>query len=147
MLLLDADLEDSAVLAEALLAPVLSDEADMAIARFGGSGPGGFGLARRLARWGIRVLAGLSVESPLSGQRAVHSYVLDRVRLADGWGIEVALTIDAVRLGFRVLEVPVPMSHRETGRTWKGFLHRSKQFVAVARALLNRFLYRTVASS
>ena len=48
--------------------------------------------------------------------------VLDSVRpLAGGFGIEVAMTIDALRLGFRFLEVPVAMEHRYTGRDLAGF--------------------------
>lgn len=138
LLLLDADLEDTAAQAGVLLPPVLRGEADMTIARFARSRPAGFGLARGLARWGIRHMTGLEVESPLSGQRAARRELLRQVNLADGWGIEVALTIDAVRQGYRVLEVPVEMRHRETGRDWQGFLHRGRQFVGILRALLHR---------
>jgi glycosyltransferase involved in cell wall biosynthesis len=135
VLLLDADLEESAGYAGALLAPVVAGAADMTIARFPRRRPAGFGLVRGLATWGIYWLAGVCVESSLSGQRAMRRAVLERVRLVDGWGIEVALTIDAVRQGFRVCEVPVPMRHRESGRTWRGFLHRGRQFAGVAAAL------------
>jgi hypothetical protein len=48
--------------------------------------------------------------------------------------MEIGMTIDAVRAGFRVSEVELPLAHRATGRTLRGFLHRGRQladFVAV----------------
>jgi hypothetical protein len=76
---------------------------------------------------------------PLSGQRAIRRNVLDSVRpLAPGFGVEVAMTIDAVRAGFRVLEVPVAMEHAVTGRDVAGFLHRGRQGLDLLRATLPR---------
>jgi glycosyltransferase involved in cell wall biosynthesis len=140
ILMLDADLEETALEAEALLTPVLNDETDMAIAQFPNSQPAGFGLVKALARWGIRLFTGLKLHSPLSGQRAVRRTVFDHVTLASGWETEVALTIDAIRCGFRVLEVPVAFRHRSTGRNWAGFVHRGRQLCGVAKALLIRLV-------
>lgn len=145
VVLLDADLGESARLAEALLEPVLVNEADMTIAQFPPSGPAGFGLLRGWARWGIRALTGLDMKSPLSGQRAARRSIFDRLQLADDWGVEIALTVDAARLGYRLLEVPVAMTHRQTGRTWRGFIHRGRQFLGVTRALLPRLMRSEVA--
>ena len=102
ILMLDADLEETAIAAEALLKPVLNEQADMAIAQFPRCKPAGFGIVRTLAQGGIRMLTGLKLQSPLSGQRAVRRIIFDQVTLAPGWETEVALTIDAVRCGFRV---------------------------------------------
>ena len=45
------------------------------------------------------------------------------------------MTIDAVRAGFRVVEIPVPgLTHRATGRTLRGFVHRGRQGLQIARA-------------
>src|SRR5207302_5679249 len=76
--------------------------------------------------------------APLSGQRAVRAEVLRSVDLASGFGLETALNIDAVRAGARVLEVPVVMEHRHTGRGPRGFAHRAAQGADVARALWPR---------
>jgi glycosyltransferase involved in cell wall biosynthesis len=141
LLFLDADLGDSAAEAGKLLDPVLTDEADMVIADFPkGSGTGGgFGLAVCLARAGIRLRTGREMSSPLSGQRALRRELFDAVGgIAPGFGAEVALTIDALRRGFRVVEVPVQMTHRVTGRDWSGIRHRARQFSHIARALLRR---------
>ena len=141
LLLLDADLGRSACEVDKLLFPVLADEADMTIASFPiipGAG-GGFGLAVGLARRGILRLTGQKLDSPLSGQRGLRREVLERVGgIAPGFGAEVALTIDAIRAGFRVMEVPTTMTHRVTGRDWKGIRHRARQFRDIARALVRR---------
>lgn len=144
IVLLDADLGDSAAEAVKLVAPVLRDEADLVIGAFPVvGGPSGFGLVQTMARLAVRTLAGVDVSSPLSGQRAVRRRVLDGVQsLADGFGVEVALTIDAARAGYRVVEIPVAMQHRKTGRNWTGFWHRGRQFVHVAGALAPRLLRR-----
>lgn len=137
IVLLDADLGTSASEARHLILPVMAGEADMTVARFPRARQkGGFGLVRGLARSGIKWYTGLLMESPLSGQRAMTKKVLQRLLpFAHGFGVEVGLTIKAARLGFKVVEVPVAMTHKETGRDLKGFLHRGKQFWHVARVL------------
>ncbi|HLV81135.1 MAG TPA: glycosyltransferase [Chthonomonadaceae bacterium] len=139
LLLLDADLGESAAEASKLLAPVLSGAADMTIATFpaGAGSGGGFGFAVRLACWGIRRLTGRTMEAPLSGQRALRSEVaLDAGGFAPGWGAEVALTVSALRAGCRVLEIPTSMTHRVTGRSPAAVRHRAAQFFAIALTLL-----------
>lgn len=140
VLLLDGDLGGSASQASALLAPIIAGEADMTIATFPKApGKAGFGLVKNLARNGIRRLSGTAFEAqaPLSGQRALTGECLAAVRpFVAGYGVEVALTVRALRRGFRVTEVPTTMTHAHTGRDAAGFLHRGRQFVHVALALL-----------
>jgi hypothetical protein len=139
ILLLDADLGETAGQAAALLAPLLAGEADMSIARFPrvGSSTAGFGLVKNLARWGIGKLGGpFDATAPLSGQRALTRSCLATVRpFSAGYGVEVGLTIRALRAGFRVVEVETTMAHAATGRDMAGFVHRGRQFVHVALAL------------
>lgn len=141
ILFADADLEWTAVHLAELIKAVRSGEADMAIARFmAASVNGGFGLVKRLARKGIHHLTGMELEAPLSGQRAVRSSVLTQLgRWPSGFGVEVALTIDAVRHGFTICEVSLPLAHRETGKSVSGFLHRGRQMAAVGSTLLTRW--------
>ena len=139
VLLLDADLGETAAQAELLLAPLLAGEADMTIAGFPPArGKAGFGLVKGLAHWGIAQLGGgFDALAPLSGQRALTRACLATVRpFSAGYGAEVGLTVRALRAGFRVREVPTTMAHAETGRDLKGFVHRGRQFVHVAIALL-----------
>ena len=61
--------------------------------------------------------------------------------LAGGFGVETAMTIDAVRAGVRVVEIPIDgLEHRPTYRTPRGFLHRGRQGWDIARAVLPRIL-------
>jgi hypothetical protein len=139
-LLVDADTGATAAGAAELLGPVLAGEADMTVGVLpSAGGRGGFGAVRRLAAAGIRRGAGGFVATaPISGQRAVRGPLLRSLELAPRFGLEVGLTIDAVRAGARVVEVPVVMDHRHTGRSWSGFAHRGRQGADIARALWPR---------
>lgn len=140
ILLLDADLGDSAAQASLLLDPVLDGRADIAIAKFPRpEGKAGFGLVKGLARFGIARLGGPGFvpEAPLSGQRALTAAAMNAVRpLRWGYGAEVAITIRALRAGLTISEVETTMRHAATGRDLAGFVHRGRQFTQVAGALL-----------
>jgi glycosyltransferase involved in cell wall biosynthesis len=139
LLLCDADLEETAANLVRLLDPVLDGSADMAIAAPPRDGTAsGFGLVESFARWGIERVARTRMERPLSGQRAVRRSALAHRRPSRGFGLEVGLTIDALRSGARVVEVPVAFRHARTGRDVAGFVHRMKQGLDVARALATR---------
>lgn len=142
--LLDADLGKTAAEVSKLIEPVRSNKADLTIARFPpAKKKGGFGLVSTLAKKGIRGFTGLEVASPLSGQRVMRREVLEKIGLFEsGFGVEVGMTIDVFRHGFRVKEVPVIMSHAETGRNLAGFIHRGRQFWDVALVLLNRLFIK-----
>jgi hypothetical protein len=139
-LLADADLAESASLLGPLLLMVREGRADIAIAAFPELGGGGFGIVKRFAARSIRALCGWDAREPLSGQRALTASALAAVRpLAAGFGLEVAMTIDAVRSGLRVIEVPVEgLSHRPTGRGPRGFAHRGRQGVDILGAVVSR---------
>jgi len=139
VLLLDGDLGDTASQATRLLAPLLAGEADMSIAAFPKpTGKAGFGLVKGIARYGIAHLGGeFEATAPLSGQRALTRACLATVRpFAAGYGVEVGLTIRALRAGFRLVEVETTMAHDATGRDVAGFIHRGRQFFHVSGALL-----------
>jgi hypothetical protein len=57
---------------------------------------------------------------------------------ANGWGLETGMTIDALRHGLRLEEIELPLSHRPTGRTPAGFLHRAAQLRDIRRAVRSR---------
>ena len=139
-LLVDADTGATAAGAGELLGPVLAGDADMTVGVLpSAGGRGGFGAVRRLAGAGIRVATrGFAARAPLSGQRAVRGPLLRSFELAPRFGLEVGLTVDAVRAGARVVAVPVVMDHHHTGRTAAGFAHRARQGADVVRALWPR---------
>lgn len=139
LLLLDADLGDTAAQGALLLAPILSGEADLAIAAFPRpTGKAGFGLVKGLARWGIAHFgSGFEANAPLSGQRALTRAAVEAVRpFSTGFGVEVTMSVRALRAGLRLVEVPTTMSHAATGRDFAGFVHRGRQFTHVAMALV-----------
>jgi glycosyltransferase involved in cell wall biosynthesis len=136
----DADLGPSARGLGTLLDVVLSGRADMAVAMLPPQTGGGLGTVKRGSAAAIRLLSHYRSEEPLSGQRALTSSCLAAVRpLAAGFGLETAMTIDAVRGGFHVVEIPVAgLTHRATGRTLRGFAHRGRQGLQIARAVALR---------
>ncbi|WP_375430893.1 glycosyltransferase family 2 protein [uncultured Friedmanniella sp.] len=145
LLLLDADLADSAAACAPLIEPVVAGRADLTIAVLpaqqteSGETPGGFGLVMGTAARGITELTGWTPQAPLSGQRCLTRRAFELASpLAAGWGVEVGMTVDVVRAGLTVLEVPVELRHRATGRDLAGQLHRAKQLRDVTRALVSR---------
>lgn len=140
-LFVDGDVGDTASQTERLLDEVLAGRLDLAVGRLPPLEGGGFGMVKRLAGAAIRMVAAIEPEAPLSGQRAITRQALDACRpLADGFGMEVGMTMDAGRLGFRVGEVPVDMTHRPTGRGVAGLVHRAGQGVDILRAVVPRAL-------
>jgi glycosyltransferase involved in cell wall biosynthesis len=144
LLLADADLAETAARLDRLLAPVLAGDADLAIADLPSQqGAGGFGLAMGLARQGMVRVTGQRMSEPLSGQRAVRWEVLPALLpFAPGFGVEVAMTMDALRAGLRVVEIEVDLRHAATGKDLAGVLHRGRQARAIARELARRRAWR-----
>ena len=121
------------------LAALRAGECDLAVAAFVKREGGGFGFALRYARDAIEDLCGFRAEAPISGQRAMTLAVLrDVLPLADGFGMEIGMTVDAVRAGRRVEEIELPLEHRTTYRTVGGFLHRARQLLDFRRAVRAR---------
>jgi glucosyl-3-phosphoglycerate synthase len=144
LLLADADLAETAGRLGRLLEPVLAGEADLAIADLPPQpGAGGFGVAMGLARWGMERATGRRMAEPLSGQRAIRWEALPALLpFAPGFGIEVGMTIDALRAGLRVVEVEVDLHHNPTGKDLSGILHRARQARAITRELTRRNAWR-----
>jgi glycosyltransferase involved in cell wall biosynthesis len=140
LLFLDADLGETAERAGPLTEPVLAGSADMTIAVFTATVKlGGHGMVVGLAGAGIRRATGWQPRQPLNGQRCLTRAAFEAARpLAHGFGIETALTIDLMRKGMRVTEVEVDLAHRATGTDLHAQLHRARQLVDVARALVTR---------
>lgn len=138
--LVDADLGDSAVELKRLIAPLIDGQAAMTVARFPENRRrGGFGLVKKLAAWSIYRSTGWVAREPLSGQRIFRRELLKLLSFPPrGFGLEVALTMDLLQRGCRVLEVPTLMSHRERGREPSAFLHRGHQCAALLRELWRR---------
>jgi len=139
VLLCDGDLGASAARLVPLVDAVGRGECDLAVAAFSRRVGGGFGVALGFARWAIRRRCGLETAAPISGQRAMRVEALRAtLPFARGYGMEVGMTIDAVRAGFDLREYEVDLSHRATGRSLTGFAHRTRQLADFARVYLSR---------
>jgi glycosyltransferase involved in cell wall biosynthesis len=147
VLLADADLGASAaklrVLVDAVSTGVAGPDAeivaDLAIATFARRVGGGFGIAVGSSRWAIKRATGRSMDAPMSGQRALRPGVLRRLLpFAPGFGIETGMTIDALRAGLDVVEIPLDLEHRATGKSVRGFVHRGRQARDALRAYASR---------
>jgi glycosyltransferase involved in cell wall biosynthesis len=140
LIFLDADVGEFAGGIRALAEPILEDRLDLAMAIYSARGSaGGHGLVVRLAQRAIEQRTGWRPELPLSGIRAMTLAAYRAVLpLAPGWGVETAMTIDAIEAGLRVGEVPTSLTHRATGTNWRAQLHRARQYLDVRRALAQR---------
>ncbi len=135
VLLCDGDLAATAGRLAPLIEAVEAGEADLAIAAFERKVGGGLGLAKGYARWAIRRRCGLETTAPISGQRSLRAGVLaELLPFAPGYGMEVGMTVDAVRAGYSVVEIELDLAHRATGKSLSGFVHRGRQLRDIAAA-------------
>jgi glucosyl-3-phosphoglycerate synthase len=137
LLLADADLGASASRLADLL-DALDEHRPVAVAAFPPAGASaGFGLVKNLTRRAILRRTGYAPAEPLSGQRALLTAALEALHrgIAPGFGAEVGMTLDLLSAGVKPLEIPLPLTHRPTGRNLSGFAHRARQGLDIARAL------------
>jgi len=139
---LDADVGETAKEITKLIYPLLEDRADVTLGRISPTpGKGGFGIVRGLAQRAFESLTGEKCFSILSGQRAFKREVLDKDLLNyRRYGIEFGMTVDLVQRNLRILEVPIDIRHRVTGRDYRGFVHRGKQFWDILMVILQKKL-------
>ena len=139
VLLCDGDLSASAARLAPLVEAVEADECDLAVAAFSRRLGGGFGLALGFARWAIRRLCGAETGAPISGQRAMRVEVLRAaLPFAPAYGMEIGMTVDAVRAGYRLREYELDLEHRASGKDLAGFVHRTRQLRDFARVYWSR---------
>jgi glycosyltransferase involved in cell wall biosynthesis len=139
ILLCDGDLGASAAALAPLVEAVERGECVLAVAAFSRRVGGGFGVALGFARWAIRRRCWLETSAPISGQRALRVDVLRAaLPFARGYGMEVGMTIDVVRAGYRLREYELDLAHRATGRSLGGFAHRARQLADFAHVYLSR---------
>ena len=134
---LDADLGSSSKEVSKLITPILNNEADVIIAKFPpAKKKGGLGFVKGLAKSSVLEMTGVELDATLSGQRIFKKEVLEKFdEIPFGYGVEVGMTIDILKYGYRIKEVLVNMTHSETGRDLQGFIHRGKQYYHIKKVL------------
>ena len=117
LLFIDGDLGETAVNTAPLVPPVFEGHADLSIALLPPQpGAGGRGIVVGAARRAIASMTGWTPTQPLSGMRCLTREAFEAATpLARGWGVETGMTIDLLRRGFRVVEVPCDLRHRPSG--------------------------------
>jgi glycosyltransferase involved in cell wall biosynthesis len=143
VLLCDGDLGGSAARLAPLVEAVRGGACDLAVAAFSRRVGGGFGFALGFARWAIRRLCGVETEAPISGQRALRAEALRAtLPFARGYGMEIGMTVDAIRAGYSLREHELDLEHRATGPNLAGFLHRGRQLRDFLRVYFSRLVQR-----
>lgn len=137
---LDADIGDTSKEVIKLIQPLLDDQADVTIGKIDFTpGKGGFGIVKGLSQKAFKSLTGIECTSVLSGQRAFRKQKMDPNFLNyKGYGIEFGMTVDMVQRRLRIMEIPVEIRHRITGKDFKGFEHRFKQFLDILVVVLTK---------
>jgi len=103
---IDADLKSPVVdIIDRLALPILERTTDITKARFARSQ----GRVTELtAKPLLNILyPEIRLDQPLSGQFAIRKSLLDRIEIAEGWGIDVGIVIDAYALGKGIVEVDI----------------------------------------
>lgn len=140
IIFLDADIGDTAKEATKLIYPLLEDRAEVTIGEIPFTpGMGGFGLVKGLSQAAFKSLTGKECHSVLSGQRGFKRETLTYDLLNyRGYGIEFGMTVDLAMKNTRIMEVPIDICHRITGRDLMGFKHRGKQFWDILMVVLTK---------
>lgn len=148
LLFIDGDLGETAVNTAPLVPPVFEGHADLAIALIPPQpGAGGRGIVVGAARRAIASMTGWTPTQPLSGMRCLTRAAFEAATpLAHGWGVETGMTIDLLRRGFRVVEVPCDLKHRPSGSDLKGQMHRAAQYRDVQLAVNARRVRRAAGA-
>jgi glycosyltransferase involved in cell wall biosynthesis len=104
-----------------LLAPILNEEADMVVgSRLHAESKSEFkqlnALGNRLVLRVLNLIFRVELTDILSGYRAFNRKFVKRLPLfGGGFEIETELTIKAIERGFRIIEIPIDLTHRPPG--------------------------------
>ncbi len=120
-IIVDGDNTYPAAAVHDLLEPILNDEADMVVgSRLHGESRSEFKQMNAVAnRLVLRLLNGIfrvKLTDILSGYRAFNRrFVKELPLFGGGFEIETELTIKAIKRGFRIVEIPIDLTHRPPG--------------------------------
>ncbi len=144
ILLIDGDLGESVKEIDCLVEAVRDKKNQIAIADMTITG-GGLGLVRKLADRGLFFVTGKSLKAPLSGQRCFpRELIKDIIPLSADYGLETGINIDLLNSGYQINEIKCNLTHRQTGKDFTGYLHRSRQFYQILKTLFLKFIVKLV---
>ena len=136
---LDADLEYAPEDIPKLLEPVLSGRADYVLgSRFLG-GVRGMRLYRRIGNYAFTALLVLLTRTKLTdgqtGMRAFSREAAERAEIVHDYNYAQVLTLDLLRKGFRLEEVPIRYRVREHGESFIRWSYPAKVLPAIWREM------------
>lgn len=141
VLLVDADLKSSALELKKLVEHTKMRSGSMLVAVYPQPlKKGGFGLVKHLSRKSLMMLTSKTSNSVLSGQRLIATEFLREINLPDNFGLEFKITLEALRRNINIVDIPLNIRHRETGRDLQGFLHRGKQFISILKVVVRELI-------
>ena len=136
---LDADLEYSPEDLPSLLEPILAGRADYVLgSRFLG-GVRGMRLYRRVGNHAftalLSALTGRRMTDGQTGMRAFSREAADRAEIVHDYNYAQVLTLDLLRKGFRLAEVPIGYRIRQHGESFIRWSYPAKVLPAIWREL------------
>ena len=136
---LDADLEYAPRDIPKLLEPVLSGRADYVLgSRFRG-GVRGMRLYRRIGNYAFTALlvalTGENITDGQTGMRAFSREAADRAEIVHDYNYAQVLTLDLLRKGFRLEEVPIRYRVRQHGESFIRWSYPAKVLPAIWREM------------
>lgn len=141
VIFIDADLKHSASEMKKLVSNTKRNSKTMLVAVYPKPlKKGGFGLVKYLSRKGLYMLTSKTFDSVLSGQRLMSTEFIQNINIPTNFALEFKITLEALKNGINIIEVPVNIRHRESDRNIKGFIHRGKQFVNILNVLIREMM-------
>ena len=143
LLILSPDLGDSAVEATALVEAVTTGQADCACS-VPPLDPSEFrGRAQNIARAAIHRTTGWMPTYPLSSQRcATREAITAAMPFMNGYGLEVAMTMDILVAGLSMIEIPCDFAHSGADQ-FIGRHNRTARLTEASLASARKILHRT----
>ena len=139
---LDADLEYFPEDIPRLIEPVLAGRADYVLGSRFRDGVRGMKLHRRLGNYAFTallvVLTGRWMTDGQTGMRAFSREAAGRAEIIHDYNYAQVLTLDLVRKGFRIEEMPIRYQIREHGESFIRWTYPAKVLPAIWRELKSR---------
>ncbi len=136
---LDADLEYAPEDIPKLLEPVLSGRADYVLGSRFRAGVRGMRAYRRVGNYAFTALLVLLTRTKMTdgqtGMRAFSREAADRAEIVHDYNYAQVLTLDLLRKGFRLEEVPIRYSVREHGESFIRWSYPAKVLPAIWREM------------
>lgn len=134
----DADLEYDAKVIPGLVEPILNGRCDIVYSsRFKGTIEGmslSHLIGNKILTYFARLICGANLTDLMGGQKAFRTEVFRSFDLqSQGFEVDVEFTVQALRKGYSILEIPIPYSARKLGKAKIGWSDGFKSIMKLFR--------------